>query len=119
MVFPTFGMNKVFFLSEEDYLDYFHLNKNDTSTFDHLSVVMKGLDIVNILEKEFELLSMMKEAVMSLPPITCFFYSDLDSDCRETLAISFPTNSVWQRISMFATRWMELGEASSSPLNTP
>ena len=107
------------FLSEEDYLEDFHLKKNDKSTFDHHSTVIKGNDIINIFEKDFELLSMMKEDVMSLPPITYFFYSDLDSDCRETLVVSFPSNSVWQRISTFIARWMELGEAYYSPMNTP
>ena len=59
----------------------------------------------------------MKEIVLSLPPITYFFYSDLDADNRKTLAISFPTNSVWQRISTFAARWIESEEASSSSMN--
>ena len=82
--------------------------------------MIKGQDIVNILEKDFELLSMMKEIVLSLPPVTYFFYSDLDSDCRETLVVSFPANSVWQKISTFANRWMESeGASSSSPMNTP
>ena len=82
--------------------------------------MIKGQDIVNILEKDFELLSMMKETVPSLPPITYFFYSDLDTDSRETLVISFPANSVWQRISTFAARWTESeGASSSSPMNTP
>ena len=94
--------------------------KNDTSTFDHLSTVIKGQGIVNILEKDFELLSMMKETILSLPPITCFFYSDFDTYSRETLVISFPANSVWQRISTFDTRWTESkGASSSSRMNTP
>ena len=71
--------------------------------------MIKGQDVVNILENDFELLSMMKETVLPLRPIIYFFYSHLDSDCREALVVSFPTNSVWQRISMFASRWMELG----------
>ena len=116
---PNFWDEQGLFLSEEDYMEDFHLKKNDTSTFDHISTVIKGYDIINILEKDFELLSMMKEAIIYLSPITYFFYLDLDSDCRETLVVSFPTNSVWQKISMFAARWMELGEASSSPVNTP
>ena len=116
---PNFWDEQGIFLSEEDNLEDFHLKKNDTSTFDHLSAVIKGQDIVNILEKDFELLSMMKEVILSLPPITYFFYSDLDSDCRETLVVSFPANSVWKKISTFAARWMELGESSSSPRNTP
>lgn len=49
----------------------------------------------------------MKEIVLSLPPITYFFYSDLDTYNRETLVIYFPANSVWQRISTFDARWTE------------
>ena len=59
----------------------------------------------------------MKETVLSLPPITYFFYSYLDVDSRETLTIFFPTNLVWQRISTFASRWTESEEASSSSMN--
>ena len=105
---PNFWDEQGLFLSEEFYLEDFHLKKNDTSTFDHLSAMIKGQDIVNILEKNFELLSMMKEVVLSLPPITYFFYSNLDSDCRETLVVSFLAKSVWQKISTFTARWMEL-----------
>jgi hypothetical protein len=115
---PNFWDEQGLFLSKEDYLEDFHLKKNDRSTFDHLSTLIKGHNIVNILEKDFELLCMMKEVILSLRPISYFFYSNLDSDSREILAISFPTNSVWQRISTFAARWMELGEVSSSPMNT-
>ena len=117
---PSFWDEQGIFLSEEDYVEVFHQKKNDTSTFNHLSTVIKGQDIVNILEKDFELLSMMKEIVLSLPPITYFFYSDLDLDCRETLVVSFPANSVWKRISTFSSRWTESeGASSSSPVNTP
>ena len=69
--------------------------------------MIKGQDIVNILEKDFELLSMMKENVLSLPPITYLFYSDLESNCKETFVVYFPANSIWKRISTFSTRWME------------
>ena len=57
---PSFWDEHGIFLSEDDYLEDYHQRKNDTSTFDHLSVVIKGQDIVNILEKDFELLSMTK-----------------------------------------------------------
>ena len=117
---PKFWDEQGILLSEVDYLEDFHQRKNDTSAFDHLSAVIKGQDIVNILEKDFELLSMMKENVMSLPPITYFFYSDLDTNNREALVVSFPANSVWQQISTFASRWTESeGASSSSPMNTP
>ena len=107
------------FLSEVDYQEDFHQRKNDTTTFDHLSAVIKGQDIVNILEKEFELLSIMKETVLSLPPITYFFYSNLDIDNRETLVVSFLSNSICQRVSTFAPNWTESEGTSSSPMNTP
>ena len=105
------------FLSEIDYYEDFHQRRNDTFAFDHLSTVIKREDIVNILEKDFALLSMMKEIVLSLPPITYFFYSDLEIDNRETLVVSFPANSIWQRISAFATRWTESEGTSSSFMN--
>ena len=76
--------------------------------------MIKGQDILNVLEKNFNLLYIMKSAVISLPPITYFFYSNLDLDSRETLVVSFHSNSIWQRISTFAARWTELEEASSS-----
>ena len=117
---PKFWDEQGMFLSEVDYQEDFHQRKNDTSTFNNLSTIIKGQDIVNILEKDFELLSMMKETILSVPPITYFFYSDLDTDTRETLVVTFPTNSIWQRISRFATRWTELeGGSSFSPMNTP
>ena len=39
---PNFWDEQGSFLLEEDYLEDFHLKKNDTSTFDHLSAVIKG-----------------------------------------------------------------------------
>ena len=58
MAFLIFGMNIVFFYQKLIIRRIFI--KEGTLTFDHLSAVIKGQDIVNILEKDFKLLSMMK-----------------------------------------------------------
>ena len=78
--------------------------------------MIKGKDILNVLEKDFNLSYIMKETVLSIPPITYFFYSYFDAD-KETLAVSFPANSVWQIISTFTNRWTKLEEASFSSMN--
>lgn len=51
MVFLIFGMNMVCFYSKVDYQEDFHQRRNGISAFDHLLAVIKGQDIVNILEK--------------------------------------------------------------------
>ena len=91
---PNFWDEHGIFLSKNDYQEEFQERRNDTSTFSHLSIMIKGQDILNILEKYFNLLFMMKETILSLPSITHFFYLDLDADNRETLAVSFPANSI-------------------------
>ena len=115
---PNFWDEQGMFLSEVNYHEDFHQRKNDTFAFDHLSVVIKGQDIVNILENDSKLLSMMKETVISLPPITYLFYSELDADSRETLFVSFSANSIWQRISTFSSRWTGSKGSSSFSMNT-
>ena len=68
------------FLSENEYQEEFQEIRNDVSNFNQLSTVIKGEDILNVLEKYFNLLYIMKETILSLPPITYFFYSDLDEE---------------------------------------
>jgi hypothetical protein len=114
---PSFWDEQGLFLSENDYQEVFQERRNDVSSFNQLSAVIKGQDILNILKKDFNLLYMMKEAALSLPPITYFFYSYLDAVNRETLVVSFPSSSVWQIISTFIARWTESEEASSSSMN--
>ena len=105
---PSFGDEQGLFLSENEYQEEFQERRNDVSNFNKLSTVIKGKNILNVLEKDFNLLYIMKQIVLSLPPITYFFYSDLDANSRETLALSFPANSVWERISAFTARWTKL-----------
>lgn len=115
---PNFWDEQGMLLSKVDNQEDFHQRKNDTSTFDNLSVVIKGQDIVNILENDIKLSSMIKETVLSLHHITYFFYLDLDIDNRETLVVYFLANLVWQRISTFVARWKESEGTSSSYIDT-
>ena len=48
---PIFWDEQGFLLSEDDYQEDFHQRRNDISAFDHPSTVIKGQDVVNILEK--------------------------------------------------------------------
>ena len=109
---PNFWDVHGVFLSENDYQEEFQERRNDVSSFNQHSTVIKGQDILNVLEKDFKLLYIMKETILSLPTITYFFYSYLGVDSRETLTISFPSNSVWQRICTFSATWIESKEAS-------
>ena len=97
---PSFRDEQGFFLLENEYQEKFQEKRNDVSIFNQLLAVIKGRDLLNVLERDFNLLYIMKRIVLSLPPI-----SYLDADNRETLAISFLANIVWKRISTFTARW--------------
>ena len=77
---------------------------NDISNIDQLTSKVKGQDIFDILENDFSLLYMTRKIINGLPPITYSFYSELDAISRDMLAVSFPINPTWQRISMFASK---------------
>ena len=63
---------------------------------------------------DFYLLFMIRETINELPPVTYSFYFDLDAINIEMLAVSFPTNPIWQRISMFANKWTNVENSSSA-----
>ena len=104
---PRFWDEQVLFLLENECQEEFQEKRNDVSNFNQLSAVIKGQDILNVLERDFNLLYKMKQTILSLPPITYFFYYNLGAYIRETLVVSFPTNSIWKRISTFLARWTD------------
>ena len=66
---PNFWDEHGVFLSEDEYQEEFQERRNDVSSFNQLSTMIKGQDILNVLEKDFNLLYIMKESFRSLPPI--------------------------------------------------
>ena len=103
------------FIPRNDYQAKLLEKRNDISNINQSISNIKGKDIFDILEKDFYLLYMMRQIVNGLPPVTYSFYSELDAINREMLAVSSPTNPIWQRISMFANKQTDI-EASSSAL---
>lgn len=86
---------------------------NDTSTIDQLTTNIKGHDIFEVIEKYFCLLHMTRQIIDGLPPLTYVFYSEQDAVSREMLAVSFPANPTWKRVSTFANKW-NVPESSST-----
>ena len=93
-------------VAENDYLSQLQQKKEDTSSIDQLDHLIKGHHIFEVLDKEFCLFYETRNIISSLPPPSYNVYSDLDVVNQDLLAVEFPTNSVWQRISQFANKWI-------------
>lgn len=78
---------------------------NDTYAIDKLGLKIKGEHIFEILDKDFFLFHEIGRVIFGLPPSSYIFCSELEVISREILVASFPTNFVFQRISMFASKW--------------
>ena len=78
---------------------------NDTFAIDKLGWSIKGQHVFEILDKDLFLFHEIRKVIFGLPPPSYNFYSELEVINREMLTSSFPTNSVLQRISMFANKW--------------
>ena len=57
---------------------------------------------------------MMRQTINGLPLVTYSFYSELDAISREMLAVPFPANPIWKRITMFANKWTNVENYSSA-----
>ena len=78
---------------------------NDTSRINQVVPSIKGQDIFDVLERDFFLFHETKQVIYVLPPVTYAFHSELDAIKREMLGVSFPSTSIWKRISMFVDKW--------------
>lgn len=102
---PNFWDEQGLFLSDTEYQEKFMGKINDLSDFNQIISGIKGKDIFDILQKDFNLLLMMRHIVDGFPSVTYPFYSELDAINREMLVVYFPANSTWKRILMFARKW--------------
>ena len=87
--------------------------RNDLFDFNQLTSGIKGKYIFDILQKDFNLLFMMRRTINGLPSVTYSFYFELDAINREMLAVYFPDIPTWQRILMFASKWTNQENYSS------
>ena len=111
---PNFWDEQGLFLSDVEDEEKFLERRNDLFYFNQIISGIKGQDIFDILQRDFNLLFMMKHIVDGLPAVTYSFYSNLDAISREMLAISFLSNPNWQRILMFANKWINQENSSSA-----
>ena len=111
---PNFWDEQGLFLSDVEYQEKILEKRNDLSNFNQIISGIKGQYIFDILQKDFNLLFMMRRIVDGLPSITYSLYSELDAISREMLAIYFPTNPTWQRILMFSSKWTNQENSSSA-----
>ena len=111
---PNFWNEQGLFLSDAKYQEKILEKRNDLSYFNQIISGIKGQGIFDILQKDFNLLFMMRRVVNGLSSVTYSFYSKLDAINREMLAVYFPANPTWQRILMFASKWTNQENSSSA-----
>ena len=87
---------------------------NNLSDFNQIISGIKGQDIFDILQWDFNLFLMMKCIVDGLSAVTYSFYSEMDAINREMLVVSFPSNPTWERIFMFSNKWTNQENSSSA-----
>ena len=102
---PSFWDEEGEIIFENDYLFELQKKENDTTLIDMLEQIIKGRDIFEVLDKDFFLFHETKKIIIRLPPPSYNFYLDFDVIKRDLLATAFPSNSVWQRIAQFASKW--------------
>ena len=111
---PNFWDEHGLFLSDVEYQEKILEKMNDLFDFNQIISGIKGQDIFDILQRDFNLLFMMKHTIDRLPTVTRSFYSKLDAINREMLVVSFPANPTCQRILMFACKWTNQENSSSA-----
>ena len=92
---PNFLDEQGLFLLNIEYQEKILEKRNDLSNINQLTSGIKGQDIFDILQKDFNLLFMMRCTVNGLPYVTYSFYSEVDAINREMFPVSFPTNPTW------------------------
>ena len=112
--FPNFWVEQHLFIWENDYQAKLLDKRNDIPDIDKSTSNIKGKDIFDILENDLYLLFMMRQTINGLPLVTYSFYSELDAISREMLAVPFPANPIWKRITMFANKWTNVENYSSA-----
>ena len=105
---PSFWDDEGIIISENDYLSKLQEKKNDTTFIDKLDPIIKVQDIFEVLDRDLFLFYETKKIISGLPPSSYNFYSYLDVINIDLLEAAFPTNSIWQRISQFASKWTTL-----------
>ena len=90
---------------ENDYHLKLFEKRNGTSAIDKLDLNIKGQHIFEILDRDFFFFHESRQVIFGLPPPPYNIYSELDVFRREMLVASFPSKSIWQRISMFTSKW--------------
>lgn len=91
---------------ESDYLSLWQQERDDTTSIDQLDPIIIGHHIYDVFNKEFCLFYEVRRIISNLPPPSYNLYSDLDVVNQDLLAMAFPPNSAWQRISQFANKWI-------------
>ena len=111
---PNFWDEQGLFLSNIEYQEQFLEKRNDLFDINQLTSGIKGQDIFDILQNDFNLLFMMRRTINGSPSVTYSFYSELDAINKEMLAVSFPANMNWKMILMFSIKWISQENSSSS-----
>ena len=111
---PNFLDEEGLFLSEDEYQEKILEKRNDLLGLNQLILGVKGQDISDILQKDFNLLFMMRRTVNGFPSITYSFYFELDAINKEMLVVYFPATPTWKMILMFDRKWTNQKNYSSS-----
>ena len=103
--FPNVWNQEGICFPKNDYHLMLLTKKNDISIINKSGSNIKGEEILKVMEKDLFLIYETKKVIVGLPLVSYTFYSELDAVNIEMLAISFPSTSVWKRISMFVDKW--------------
>ena len=99
---PTFWYNNDNLFNKEDYDNLLAQQRVNHDKFQELEGTLKGEDILNKLEDDFDILSQLKYVRISLPPISFSNYVELEVLAQEMQAYNIPSKAQWMEIDKFS-----------------
>ena len=91
-------------LSDVAYLTKLQERAKDTSDIDHLSSIIRGKDLQNILSKKFSILHQLRNLNKGFPPLSYGFYAEMDALYRNMLVYDLPASPIWKQIEVVANK---------------
>ena len=99
---PTFWYTNDNLFDKEDYDNLLAQQRVNHDKFQELEGTLKGEDILNKLEDDFDILSQLKYVRISLPPISFSNYVELEVLAQEMQAYNIPSKAQWMEIDKFS-----------------
>ena len=98
---PTFWYNNDSLFKKEYYDNHLAQQRVNHDKFQDMEGTLKGEDILNKLEDDYDILSQLNHIRKSLPPISFSNCMELEVLAREIQAYNVPSKAQWMEIDKF------------------